>query len=194
MQAGDVRARIGEGKILGVSAHSVEEALALNGTGADYLGVGAIYGTATKPDANSRYRSDAAADLPGGEHAIEVGGIAEGNILNLNGSGIDRVAVVSAIFTCAAGYNRGSEATAPVSRSDGATMKLETAIFDLDGTLLDSMPIWQGLEKKYLLQKLQPAPGLHDALKTMSLTQAAQLFGRHSCTKMRRQSSGKSRR
>ena len=32
-------------------------------------------------------------------------------------------------------------------------MKLEAAIFDLDGTLLDSMPIWQGLGEKYLLQK-----------------------------------------
>ena len=56
-------------------------------------------------------------------------------------------------------------------------MKLEAAIFDLDGTLLDSMPIWQGLGEKYLLQKkLQPAPGLHDALKMMSLPQAAQHF------------------
>lgn len=56
-------------------------------------------------------------------------------------------------------------------------MKLEAAIFDLDGTLLDSMPIWQGLGENYLLQKkLQPAPGLQDALKTMSLTQAAQHF------------------
>ena len=56
-------------------------------------------------------------------------------------------------------------------------MKLEAAIFDLDGTLLDSMPIWQGLGENYLLQKkLQPAPGLQDALKKMSLPQAAQHF------------------
>ena len=56
-------------------------------------------------------------------------------------------------------------------------MKLEAAIFDLDGTLLDSMPIWQGLGENYLLQKkVQPAPGLQDALKTMSLQQAAQHF------------------
>ncbi|WP_106450472.1 HAD family hydrolase [Trichococcus alkaliphilus] len=56
-------------------------------------------------------------------------------------------------------------------------MKLEAAIFDLDGTLLDSMPIWQGLGENYLLQKkLQPARGLQDALKKMSLPQAAQHF------------------
>lgn len=56
-------------------------------------------------------------------------------------------------------------------------MKMEAAIFDLDGTLLDSMPIWQGLGENYLLQKkLKPAPGLQDALKTMSLPQAAQHF------------------
>ena len=54
---------------------------------------------------------------------------------------------------------------------------MELVVFDLDGTLLDSMPIWQGLGEKYLLQKkLQPAPGLHDALKAMSLPQAAQHF------------------
>lgn len=56
-------------------------------------------------------------------------------------------------------------------------MKLEAAIFDLDGTLLDSMPIWQGLGENYLLQKkVPPAPGLQDTLKTMSLQQAAQHF------------------
>lgn len=56
-------------------------------------------------------------------------------------------------------------------------MKMEAAIFDLDGTLLDSMPIWQGLGENYLLQKkLKPAPGLQDTLKTMSLPQAAQHF------------------
>jgi len=56
-------------------------------------------------------------------------------------------------------------------------MTMEAAIFDLDGTLLDSMPIWQGLGENYLLQKkLQPASGLQDVLKTMSLPQAAQYF------------------
>lgn len=56
-------------------------------------------------------------------------------------------------------------------------MTMEAAIFDLDGTLLDSMPIWQGLGENYLLQKkLQPAPGLQDLLKTMSLQQAAKHF------------------
>lgn len=56
-------------------------------------------------------------------------------------------------------------------------MRMEAAIFDLDGTLLDSMPIWQRLGEKYLLQKkLQPAPGLQDVLKTLSLQQAARHF------------------
>lgn len=99
MQAGDVRSRIGAGKILGVSAHSVEEALLAEQNGADYLGVGAIYGTATKPDANALSIETVqqicrAVSIP----VVGIGGISEGNILNLKGSGVDGVAVVSAIF------------------------------------------------------------------------------------------------
>lgn len=99
MQAGDVRSRIGAGKILGVSAHSVEEALLAEQNGADYLGVGAIYGTATKPDANALSIETVqqicrAVSIP----VVGIGGISEGNILDLKGSGVDGVAVVSAIF------------------------------------------------------------------------------------------------
>lgn len=99
MQAGDVRSRIGAGKILGVSAHSVEEALLAEQNGADYLGVGAIYGTATKPDANALsietlQQICRAVSIP----VVGIGGISEGNMLNLKGSGVDGVAVVSAIF------------------------------------------------------------------------------------------------
>jgi thiamine-phosphate pyrophosphorylase len=99
MQAGDVRSRIGEGKILGVSAHSVEEALAAERNGADYLGVGAIYGTATKLDVDALsietlQQICRAVSIP----VVGIGGISEGNILELKGSGIDGIAVVSAIF------------------------------------------------------------------------------------------------
>ena len=51
MEAGDVRAILGADKIIGVSAHNVEEALRAERHGADYLGVGAAFTTSSKPEA-----------------------------------------------------------------------------------------------------------------------------------------------
>ena len=50
MEAGEVRKRLGEDKIIGVSAHSVEEALRAEKCGATYLGSGAVFGSGTKKD------------------------------------------------------------------------------------------------------------------------------------------------
>lgn len=99
MQAGDVRSKIGADKIVGVSVHSVEEAVSAEQNGADYLGVGAVYNTMTKPDANALTFETlkaicGAVSIP----VVGIGGISKGNILSLKGSGIDGVAVVSAIF------------------------------------------------------------------------------------------------
>ncbi|MCR4745702.1 MAG: thiamine phosphate synthase, partial [Lachnospiraceae bacterium] len=52
MEAGDVRAAIGPDKILGVSAQTVEQALLAEKEGADYLGVGAVFPTGSKDDAD----------------------------------------------------------------------------------------------------------------------------------------------
>ena len=95
----DIRAMIGPGKILGISAHTVAEAVAAEQAGADYLGVGAAFPTATK-EVHARltpadYRAICAAvDIP----VVAIGGIHAGNIRALRGSGVDGVAVVSAIF------------------------------------------------------------------------------------------------
>lgn len=95
----DVRAMIGPDKILGISANTVETALAAERAGADYIGVGAVFGTTTKKDAKClsvpqlRAICDAVT-IP----VVAIGGISAGNILELKGSGVDGVAVVSAIF------------------------------------------------------------------------------------------------
>ena len=52
MEAGDVRARLGQDKIIGVSAQTVEQALLAESRGADYLGVGAVFATGSKADAS----------------------------------------------------------------------------------------------------------------------------------------------
>ena len=96
MAAGKVRELIGPDKILGVS---VEEALLAGREGADYLGVGAVFPTGTKADANAVSYDTlrdicAAVSIP----VIAIGGITKDNVARLSGSGIVGVAVVSAIF------------------------------------------------------------------------------------------------
>ncbi|MCI7326964.1 thiamine phosphate synthase [Hornefia butyriciproducens] len=99
MEAGDVRALIGPDRILGVSACTVEEAVAAEQRGADYLGVGAVFPTGSKDDARPVTRETLrkiceAVTIP----VIAIGGITEQNVMELAGSGICGVAVISAIF------------------------------------------------------------------------------------------------
>lgn len=99
MQAGNVRAMVGSDMIIGVSARSVEQALAAEAAGADYLGVGAVFSTTTKPDARAVSHSVVkqiceAVKIP----VVAIGGIDRENLLELSGSGVDGVALVSAIF------------------------------------------------------------------------------------------------
>ena len=95
----DIRAMIGPDKILGISAGTVEEAVAAEKADADYIGVGAIFGTSTKKNARNMTMEQlkaivSAVSIP----VVAIGGIGAGNILQLCGSGVDGVAVVSAIF------------------------------------------------------------------------------------------------
>jgi thiamine-phosphate pyrophosphorylase len=99
MEAGKVREKLGRDKILGVSAQTVEEAVLAERRGADYLGVGAVFPTGTKSDADdvsflTLKAICAAVKIP----VIAIGGITLGNISKLAGSGICGVAVVSAVF------------------------------------------------------------------------------------------------
>ena len=99
MEALDVRAVLGKDKIIGVSAHSDEEALLAQEHGADYLGVGAVFHTGTKSDATDLSRETLkaicdAVDIP----VIAIGGISADNVLELSGNGLCGIAVISAIF------------------------------------------------------------------------------------------------
>ncbi len=99
MKAAEVRKRVGDDMIIGVSAHSVEEALEAVRNGADCLGVGAVFSTSTKADASVLPKETlreicAAVDVP----VVAIGGINKSNISELSGSGVDGVALVSAIF------------------------------------------------------------------------------------------------
>ena len=99
MEAGDVRAKLGPDKIIGVSAQTVEQALLAQKRGADYLGVGAVFHTGSKADAKDVSHETLkeiceAVDIP----VIAIGGISKNNVMELAGSGICGIAVISAIF------------------------------------------------------------------------------------------------
>lgn len=100
LQAGTVRSMVGDHMILGVSVRTVAQALAAQEAGADYLGVGAVFSTGTKLDADQVSHQAlreirAAVKIP----VVAIGGINKENILSLSGSGVDGVALVSAIFS-----------------------------------------------------------------------------------------------
>lgn len=99
MPADKVRALLGPGCIVGVSAQTVEQALEAERRGADYLGVGAVFSTSTKRDAAPVSRRTlreicAAVSIP----VCAIGGITLENALTLAGTGIAGLAVVSAVF------------------------------------------------------------------------------------------------
>lgn len=93
------RKRLGMDKIIGVSAGNVDEAKRAQDGGADYIGVGAVFHTGTKKNIavlpfERLCEICQSVDIP----VVAIGGISEENILQLSGSGIDGVAVISAIL------------------------------------------------------------------------------------------------
>jgi thiamine-phosphate pyrophosphorylase len=199
MGVGSARAALGEGRILGVSVSTVEEALLAQEAGADYLGVGAIFPTPTKTGAGlvplGRLKEICeAARIP----VVAIGGLNGENLDCLRGTGVSGVALVSAIFgaddveaacrelrakadavlgTGAEGLPDGAggrAGSALVRGPRGEALEIGGAIFDMDGTLLDSMHIWDDVALRYLLDRgIQPEEGLVETFRAMSLREAA---------------------
>lgn len=99
MPATVVRTIIGENKIIGVSTGCLEQALKAQKDGADYLGVGAMYATGTKKDANptsmeelKKIRENVSIPI------VVIGGINKDRVMDFEGLGIDGLAIVSAII------------------------------------------------------------------------------------------------
>jgi thiamine-phosphate pyrophosphorylase len=97
----DARDLLGDDKLIGASVHSVDEAEDAESRGADYLSVGSIFSTYTKPDAKQNLGLDAvfmikkAVDIP----VMAIGGINRGNIQEVIRAGADGVAVASAVIS-----------------------------------------------------------------------------------------------
>ena len=113
MSVAEARAKLGPDKILGVSAHNVEEALRAQTDGADYLGSGAVFGTTSKGNVTSLPLETLraiceAVSIP----VVAIGGVSHDNVAELAGTGIAGVAVISAIY----GQENIEEATASLRK------------------------------------------------------------------------------
>ena len=95
----DIRAILGPDKILGMTAKTVEQAVAAEKAGADYIGTGAVFGSTTKKDAKNLSIEElkkiaASVNIP----VVAIGGINSENVSRLEGSGVSGAAVISGIF------------------------------------------------------------------------------------------------
>ena len=99
MEYENARRILGDDKIIGVSASTLEEAVAADRAGADYIGVGACFPTSTKADAEYLSIDDLrkicnAVSIP----VVAIGGINQDNVCQLKGSGIQGICNISAIY------------------------------------------------------------------------------------------------
>lgn len=184
----EARKLLGPDKIIGASAHNAEEARRAAAQGADYLGVGAVFGSSTKLDASYLSPSTLremrrSVDLP----IVAIGGITEANLLELSGSGADGVAVVSALFgqrdetgriTPQAAFSAGKRLRRlSDSMAFGNPRRICAALFDVDGTLTDSMYIWESAGEMLLRRhNIEPPPTLRQELGAWTLHQTAVYF------------------
>lgn len=189
MQVKEARAILGDTAIIGVSAHNVEEALLAEKQGADYLGSGSVFGTTTKQDVTAlplKTLRDIcrAVQIP----VVAIGGVSAENINQLIGCDVAGVAVVSAIFAqeeietaTNALVTQVRDMLAKTEKFDLLYQKLmpllrgkKGVLFDMDGTLIDSMPMWRMLDVEYIGRYgIQPDMEFHHQVATMTLIQAA---------------------
>ena len=175
----DAKELLGQGAIVGRTAHNLEEALEAEREGADYLGVGAVFATESKIVSSSI--SPKALEKIARTVSIPVyaiGGIDAENISVVNGRGLAGVAVIGAI----ANAEDPREAAKKLTSRFRKELDYEAAIVDLDGTILDSNGVWTRVDLDFLARRnLTPPEGYHKTLAGMGLHRGAayikELFG-----------------
>jgi len=180
LSADIVRKKIGPNKILGVSAETVSEAILAEKMGADYLGVGTIFSTSTKLDAINVSKEELAricynVNIP----VVAIGGITLDNIKELKNTMISGISVVSAIF-------KEKDITLATSNLLKEVNKLffnpndyKLFIVDYDGTLLNSLPMWDDIASRYIKSKgIEPESDLDKIVKLQTNDETAVYFSK----------------
>ena len=176
MAYSEARKILGPDKIIGMTAKTVEQARLAESLGADYIGTGAVFGSTTKSDAVYMPKEQLltvtdSVDIP----VVAIGGINYDNMDYLKDTGVCGVAVVSAIF---AASNVGAAAS-KLRKKDERLFDYakKDIIFDLDGTLLDSMPYWARLSEEYAKSKGAELPeDFYEVTYTMDLNECGRYF------------------
>jgi len=175
MRADKVREIIGENKILGVSAETLEEAILAEKMGADYLGVGTIFNTSTKLDAITVSKKTLAeicfaVDIP----VVAIGGITSENMYELKNTLIDGISVVSAIFAAKDITSASKTLLANMNRFRFDPSDYDSYIIDYDGTLLNSLDMWDDVCSRFLKSKgVEPVGDVDKETRCMTNDEAA---------------------
>lgn len=176
MAYSEARKILGPDKIIGMTAKTVEQARLAESLGVDYIGTGAVFGSTTKSDAvympkEQLLKVTDSVDIP----VVAIGGINYDNMDYLKDTGVCGVAVVSAIF---AEGNVGAAASKLRKKAEHLfDYTKKDIIFDLDGTLLDSMPYWARLSEEYAKSKGAELPeDFYEVTYTMDLNECGRYF------------------
>ena len=175
LSADIVRKKIGPNKILGVSAETVSEALLAEKMGADYLGVGTIFSTSTKLDAINVTKEELArisysVNIP----VVAIGGITLDNIKELKNTMISGISVVSAIFKEEDIVNATSNLLKEVNKLFFNPDDYKLFIVDYDGTLLNSLSMWEDIASRYVKSKgIEPELDLDNIVKLQTNDETA---------------------
>jgi len=167
---------LGDDKIIGVTAKTVELAKNAQKKGADYIGVGAVFQSNTKQNAvridkDTLMKITDSVDIP----VVAIGGITYDNVDYLKDTGISGVAVVSAIF----GARDIKAATEQLYNKVDCLFDYhkKNIIFDLDGTLFDSMPYWRNVSREYATGKGVVLPdNFNEVTYTMDMNECCAYF------------------
>lgn len=125
LSVADVRRIVGERMLVGLSVTSMEEARAVRAAEVDYVGVGPVFATASKPDAAAPLDADgtravcAVLSVP----CVAIGGVGIGNIDDVLSTGVAGVAVISAICAAASPHAAAVELSERIARRRVATRR-----------------------------------------------------------------------
>ncbi|WP_180901204.1 thiamine phosphate synthase [Martelella soudanensis] len=115
----DVRRRIGEEKLLGVSVNGLDVARAFDPAGIDYIGAGPVFATGTKPDHALPVGFEGLSEMIGlcGLPSVAIGGLKAEHVASTFESGADGIAVVSAICGQPDPYKATADLAAAIAKA-----------------------------------------------------------------------------